>query len=162
MKTREVSCRVDNEQTTAVMRTTRPVPEIGPWLGTVYAAVGQAVAVGGATIVGPPFARYHRVGGGGNFEIEAGFPVDREIDRTGDVFSSVLPAGAVATTFHIGPYDAMEPTYEALFEWVRAHDAEPAGDPWEVYLTDPSAEPDPTMWRTEVVLPYRPHGRRET
>ena len=156
MQTREISSRVDNLTTTAVMRATLPVAEIGPWLGSAYGAIAKAVTECGAAIVGLPFARYHRLGeAAAEFDVEAGFPVDRAIDSVGDVTPSVLPAGTVATTIHIGPYEEMAPTYEALYRWVSEHDAEPAGDPWEVYRTDPVAEPDPAKWQTEVVLPYR-------
>jgi effector-binding domain-containing protein len=152
MRTIEISSRVDTEQRTAVMRGTVPVAEIGPWLGGVYGAVAQAVTASGAVLVGPPFARYRR--DGDEFEIEAGLPIDRSIELASPVESSVLPGGTVATAIHVGPYDAMEPVYVALYEWVREHDAVPTGDPWEVYFTDPAAEPDPALWRTEVVLPY--------
>jgi effector-binding domain-containing protein len=30
---------------------------------------------------------------------------------------------------------------------------EPAGPMWEVYWTDPSAEPNPSTWRTEILIP---------
>lgn len=52
--------------------------------------------------------------------------------------------------------DDMEPAYETLASWVNAHGQELAGDAWEVYLSDPSVEPDPTAWQTEIVQPYRP------
>ena len=29
-----------------------------------------------------------------------------------------------------------------------------AGPHWEVYYDDPNAEPDPSRWRTDVVVPY--------
>ena len=66
----------------------------------------------------------------------------------------VLPAGPVAVTMHIGPYDAMEPAYAALASWVGDRGGQLAGDPWEVY-SDPEQRPDPSTWRTEIVQPYR-------
>jgi effector-binding domain-containing protein len=76
------------------------------------------------------------------------------IKPDGEVRSSSLPGGMVATTMHIGSYDQMEPGYEALSAWVKERGQELAGDAWEVYLSDPAAEPDPTKWRTEIVQPY--------
>ena len=32
---------------------------------------------------------------------------------------------------------------------------EGAGAPWEVYVTDPGAEPDQSKWRTEIFFPVR-------
>jgi hypothetical protein len=41
--------------------------------------------------------------------------------------------------------------------FARYHElgGELAGNAWEVYLSDPSAQPDPATWRTEIVQPYR-------
>jgi effector-binding domain-containing protein len=48
----------------------------------------------------------------------------------------------------------MAPTYQALVSWVGEHGGELAGDPWEVYFSDPAREPDPRRWRTEIVMPF--------
>ncbi|HYO20461.1 MAG TPA: hypothetical protein VES02_17550, partial [Dermatophilaceae bacterium] len=50
----------------------------------------------------------------------------------------------------IGPW----PSYGALTAWMRDRGVEPNGDMWEVYLSDPVAEPDPSTWRTEIYTPY--------
>jgi len=44
---------------------------------------------------------------------------------------------------------------ERRSEPVVAVTMQPAGLPWEVYLTDPAKEPNPSRWRTDVVLPVR-------
>jgi effector-binding domain-containing protein len=93
--------------------------------------------------------------GGGRFEVEAGFPATRPIEGNGDVQPSELPGGQVAVTMHVGPYEQMEPGYQALASWVGERGGELAGDAWEVYFSDPSTEPDPATWRTEIVQPYR-------
>lgn len=141
-------------QPTAVVSTTLPVPEIGPWLARTYGTIGAVLDRQGIRPVGPPFGRFHQVSDD-RFEVEAGFPVAVAVEDDGEVRASSLPGGPVATTMHVGPYEAMEPAYEALESWVREHDGDLAGDPWEVWLSDPSREPDPMTWRTEVVQPYR-------
>ena len=40
-----------------------------------------------------------------------------------------------------------------LNEWIVREGLEPAGVPWEVYVTDPGAEPDPSKWRTDLYFP---------
>ena len=139
---------------TAVARATLTVAEVGPWLGKTYGAVAALLAARQAGPAGPPFARYHMLGEG-RFEVEAGFPASRQIEGNGDVQPSELPGGQAAVTLHIGPYDQMEPAYQALASWVSDHGGELAGDAWEVYFSDPSAEPDPATWRTQIVQPYR-------
>ncbi len=155
MKTYEIQSRTSPGQLTAVMTATLPVAEIGPWLAKAYGAIASAITAHGTYPAGPPFARYHRLEADG-FAVEAGFPVSAAIEADGDVRPSQLPGGPLAVTIHIGPYEQMAPAYEALASWVSSHSGEPAGDPWEVYFSDPAAEPDPATWRTEIVQPYRP------
>jgi effector-binding domain-containing protein len=153
MRTYLIEPRNLAEQPVAVCRATLPVADIGPWLAQVLATVAQALAVAGAGPRGMPFARYH-ARDDGTFDIEAGFPASRAIDPAGEVTAATLPAGPAAHTVHVGPYDEMQPAYEALEAWIRERGGKPDGDPWEVYLSDPGAEPDPSSWRTEVFAPF--------
>lgn len=154
MKQYDVHAEARNAQVTAVARATLSVAEVGPWLGKTYGAIAVLLADRHAGPAGPPFARYHMLGHD-RFEVEAGFPASRRIEGDGAVQPSELPGGQAAVTVHVGPYDQMEPAYQALAAWVSEHRGEPAGDAWEVYFSDPSAEPDPETWRTEIVQPYR-------
>jgi effector-binding domain-containing protein len=154
MTTYDIHAETRTEQQTAVCRATLPVSEIGEWIGRAYRDIAAVLGKRGAEMVGPPFARYHRVGED-RFEVEAGAPLDGRIDAEGEVRPSSLPGGQVAVTTYVGPYDGMRPAYDALDAWVREHGGKPVGDPWEVYLSDPGREPDPATWRTEIVQPYR-------
>ncbi|NKQ52364.1 GyrI-like domain-containing protein [Amycolatopsis sp. K13G38] len=150
--------RTQAAQHAAAVEATLAVPEIGPWLGKTYAAIAQTLGEQGIAPAGPPFARYHQLDGG-RFRVEAGFPVDAAITPAGEVRPSALPAGTIAVTVHIGPYDAMAPAYAAITSWIQARGGEPAGDPWETYFSDPGEQPDPATWRTEIAQPYRSAGR---
>ena len=154
MKIYDIHTEVRKAQATAVARATLTLAEIGPWLGKTYGVIGGLLADRQAGPAGPPFARFH-VLGGGRFEVEAGFPASRRIEGDGDVQPSELPGGQVAITLHVGPYDQMEPAYMALASWVSERGWELVGDAWEVYFSDPSTEPDPATWRTQIVQPYR-------
>ncbi len=154
MKRYDIHAEARQAQATAVERATLTVAEIGPWLGKTYGAVAGLLAGRQAGPAGPPFARYHLLGEG-RFEVEAGFPASRPIEGHDDVQPSELPGGQVAVTMHVGPYDQMQPAYQALETWVAEQGGELAGDPWEVYFSDPSTEPDPATWRTLIVQPYR-------
>ena len=142
-----------DDQPTAAMFTTLGVDEIGPWLGTAYGTVAGYLGRFGVGPVGMPYARYHRRDDG-RFDVEAGFAATTPVPGEGDVEPSEFPAGDVAVTVHVGPYDDMAPAYDAIAAWLAGHHAVAAGDPWEVYFTDPSEVPDPAQWRTEVVQPY--------
>ena len=151
----EVESRELTEQPTLVMRTEATVAEIPDFLGLAYHATTAHAQKSGVEIVGPPFARYEMLNGPeGGFAIEAGFPVSSIVDGSGDVEASALPGGPAAAIWHIGPYDTMQSTYAAAMAWIEEQGAVPSGPPWEFYYSDPTAEPDPTMWRTEVICPY--------
>jgi len=51
------------------------------------------------------------------------------------------------------PYETLDQTYGALMGWIAEQGRSVAGPMWEVYWSDPGAEPDPTRWRTEVIIP---------
>lgn len=157
VRTYEIHSETRRDQPAAVAEAALPVPEIGPWLAVTYGQVFSAMTRQGRPPTGPPFARYHHLEDD-QFVVQAGFPVADPVEPDGDVHHAVLPGGQAATTIHVGPYDEIEPAYTALTSWVTEHGGEPAGDPWEVYYSDPDEQPDPATWRTEVVLPYRPPG----
>jgi effector-binding domain-containing protein len=153
MKTYDVTSDTIDVQPAAVMRTTVTVDQIGPWIGTAYGAIAQAMAVQGLSPAGMPFARYHRLTDD-RFTVEAGFPTSAPIRNSGEVQASTLPGGNIARTLHIGPYDEMAPAYTALLSWIGEHGYVPDGDPWEIYLTEPGEQPDPAQWRTEIIQAY--------
>lgn len=154
MRLYEIYTETRRPQPTAVCQATLPVTDIGAWLAKVYGDVAELLASRRAGPAGPPFARFRRLGDG-RFAVEAGFPATRPVEGGGDVKPSELPGGPVAVTVHTGSYDQMEPAYRALASWVTDHGNEAVGDPWEVYFSDPSRQPDPATWRTEIVQPYR-------
>ena len=129
-----------------------PVAGIGPALGEAYGAIWPYVQRVGVEPAGPPYARYlsvkpeHAV-------FEAGVPVSRAVPGEGEISAGELPGGDVAVTTHIGPFDQMQPAYEAIGAWMREHGRADGGPPWEVYMTDPAEEPDPAKWRTDIVWP---------
>lgn len=142
-----------DRQPTAVMRTELPVQEMGRWLATCYATVHEHLRRVAVAPVGPPFARFTFLGD--LAAVEAGFPVEREIDGDGRVEPSALPGGTVAMTTHLGRYEDLEDAYAAIRGWIADHGYKATGPHWEVYFTDPTADPDSRHWRTDVVAPYQ-------
>ena len=154
VKTYAIETRRLAEQPTAAMFATLTVDQIGGWIGQAYGRIAASLGRRGAGPTGMPYARYHRTGQS-TFEVEAGFPASRVVETDGDVRPSSLPGGPAVATWHIGPYDQMEPAYHALLTWVTDHGGTVVGDPWELYYSDPVSEPDPATWRTEIIQPYR-------
>jgi effector-binding domain-containing protein len=52
-----------------------------------------------------------------------------------------------------GPYTGLSGAYRSLYEWIVEHGLEVAGDPREIYYTDPDEVPDPAGYVTGIVWP---------
>lgn len=127
------------------------LPELlGEYFGEVYAHILQH----GQQPAGMPFSRYYAMDGH-TLDFACGMPVASPIEGAGRVEAGELPACTVATVTHMGPYDNLPGSWNALVAWMGSQGLEPADAPWEVYVTDPGAEPDTSMWRTDIFFPVR-------
>jgi effector-binding domain-containing protein len=111
----------------------------------------------------PPFIRFLVIDMEALLQLELGVPVAVPVTGSGRIKAGVLPAGRYVVLRHIGPYDGPDgliPANAALQQWAQEHGVEfdmrdtPEGSAWgsrfEQYITDPSAEPDPANWETDV------------
>lgn len=137
---------------TAVVRATVALAELPQFFSGAFPAVIAALAGQGVVPVGPPFTWYAGPPTD-DVSLEAGFVVPRPIEPAGTVVPSRLPGGRVVQTVHVGPYDTMHATYDRMRTWMLDHDLIPTMSMWEVYLTDPAADPDQSTWRTEIWWP---------
>jgi effector-binding domain-containing protein len=150
--TYEIETRTVEAVQTAAIFDTVAVADLPDFFGKAFAEVAAYLTRWGAGPAGMPYARYHMLREGW-FEVEAGFPAITPVAGEGRVEPSQLPAGMLAVTTHVGPYDRLGQAYDALGRWIADHGSEPSGDPWEVYFNGP--EVDPAELRTEVCAPYR-------
>jgi effector-binding domain-containing protein len=97
---------------------------------------------------GMPFATYYNMDMQ-HMDVEAGFPVAEALPARGEIQPSLIPGGKFISTIHVGPYDSIEPAYNALAEWANQNGVEPTGIAYEYYLNDPTQDP-PVPAETEV------------
>jgi effector-binding domain-containing protein len=150
--TSKIELRVLEPHSTATVREEIGRNSVTEALGRVFQQVREALSDQGIE-AGSPFARWHEWGD--QVDMEAGVIVDREITPVGEVKPSSLPGGTGAIVVHAGPYEGLRSTYDAMDRWLEGSGRTADGAPWEIYLTDPSAEPDPTRWLTQVIYPLR-------
>jgi effector-binding domain-containing protein len=150
----QVEIRKVTEQPVVSIRTQCHVAELGAILAEILPEVWRYVRNNGVNPSGPPFTRYHGFSED-RVDIEGGLPVTAPLPGEGRIAAGVLPGGEVATTLHLGPYDKLPRAHDALHEWIVANKRFSAGPQWEVYLTDPGLEPDPTRWKTELMWPVK-------
>jgi effector-binding domain-containing protein len=139
-------------QETAVLSLHCNVNDISSVMGEAFAKVFEAVTRSGSVPAGPVFSRYFAFSEE-TVDFEAGIAVTEPFTGDGDVKASTIGDCEAAVTMHTGPYDSLSKTYEALQAWIGAQGRKPGATMWEVYLTDPEQEPDPSKWQTEVYWP---------
>ena len=124
----------------------------------VFAALReQAIAP-----VGAPFYNYRRIDMADTLDVEAGVAVARRGSDSGDVRFGTLPGGRFVTLTWHGHPDKLEPVTGMLIGWLRQSeqpldmeeraDGEHFACRLEIYMTDPSEEPDMDKWVTELAF----------
>ncbi len=136
------------------IRVSAALDQLGEIMGPLFGEVYGHIQGSGQAPAGMPFSIYHSMDGG-TVDLECAMPVASPLAGTERVRPGELPAGTMATVTHIGPYEGLGGTWQALTEWIESRGLRGAGAPWEVYVTDPGAEPDSSKWRTDIFFPVR-------
>ena len=122
-------------------------------------------ALGRGALAGWPFTRYVTAREGGPVDLEVGVHVHPRTVGDARVHCGTLPAGRYLTAVHTGPYDRLAVTareFVARAEaagWVFDVERTPGTEEWacwaEEYVTDPTEQLDPELWRTVLALKLR-------
>jgi effector-binding domain-containing protein len=83
--------------------------------------------------------------------VEVGAEVSKPFTGNERIRCSQLPAGAVATAVHFGPYGSLGDAHAAIREWSTTHGRQLSGTCWEIYgHWEDSWNNDPSRIRTDV------------
>ena len=135
---------------TLSVKTRSPVQNLPQVLGEIYGGIMTYLGELGEYPSGPPFVIYYNMDMQ-DLDIEVGFVVPKRIPAKDKMKPSEIPAGKYATTVHVGPYETMEPTYNALNKWITDKGHETEGIAIELYFNDPN-EVGPENTRTGIEL----------
>ena len=152
--TPEFKTRQIDAQPILGVRTTTTMDKLATIMGALFGEIYGHIQQSGQQPAGMPLAIYHAMDGN-TVELECAMPVSSPMEGTDRIRAGELPAGTVATVTHIGSYDDLGGTWTALVQWIESNELQPAHAPWEVYVTDPGAEPDPSKWRTDIFFPVQ-------
>lgn len=141
------------DQSTLSIREIHAVQELPQFFSKAYGMIMQYLGKLGQTPTGMPFAAYYNLDMQ-HLDVEAGFPVGGAFEGQAEVKPGKIPGGKFASTIHVGPYDGVEPAYNALNVWIKQHGYEPTGVAYEYYLNDPSEKPG-VIPETEIRLPIK-------
>jgi DNA gyrase inhibitor GyrI len=66
-------------------------------------------------------------------DVDFGVEVTRAFEPAGEVYVTETPAGMVAVAVHVGAYERMKETHDAIHAWREANHRAFAGKSWEIY-----------------------------
>jgi len=102
-----------------------------------------------------PFAIYHLCKDEGFTILECALPINQKVAKKDDIEFIKIPAGKTIMASHFGHFHTVKTTYEAIQKYVDKNNFEINGSPWEMYITDPTKEPDQSKWETKVYFPIK-------
>ncbi len=130
------------------------VKDVGLEVPAALGAIAASLERRGLKPAGPPVFRYFDRTDAG-FTMDFAYPVAAPVEDDGEVRAASLPAGRVASFWHVGPYNLLGGAWETFHDALRRRGHTPSMGGWEVYWMPPGGEPDAAKLRTELVQPIR-------
>lgn len=148
-------CTINEKPDQAVLsiRTRTAVGNLPNVLGRAYGRLVQYLGELDESPTGAPFVGYYNMDMQ-DLNIEVGFPVSRSLQAKNDMQPGQIPGGKQATCLHVGPYNTLEPAYNALIEYIGQSGHEAKGVAYEFYLNDPNETPQDEL-QTQIVFPLK-------
>ena len=120
----------------------------------------QYAMANGGELMGAPIALFYETGKeemekanrDGTVIIDVNFPIAKPIAGSEKVRVYELQGGEMAKIVHKGPYEACEPAYIALMQWIAENGKNVVGPVREVYPNDPRIVPQEDVL-TEIYAP---------
>ncbi len=122
--------------------------EIGDKIGQ---ALGEMMPALGPKMAGAPLALYH-TWENDRGEVEVAVPVQPGVEGNERMQLHDLPGGRAVVMTHIGPYDNLQQSWDAITAWMKEHEVAARAAPWEQYVSDCSVVP-PEKLETRIVWP---------
>ena len=138
----------------AVMHAEASATKLPETFARIFPAVYAALTEQGVTDMGHVSAVYHSMDAE-QMTLSAGIEIGDDVEPGSPLELLEMPACDAVKADHIGPYDTLYQTHEAVWEYVQEIGRAPIGGPTERYITDPEAEPDSSKWHTEILLPLQ-------
>jgi effector-binding domain-containing protein len=130
----EITVEAVSPLTLAAVQVVTPVNRIGvvwkPALDKVWAFLRENPRVGAGKNV---FLYHHPECREHAMAIDFGVQVSRRFADGGEIVCVETPAGEVAQTVHVGPYDGLKEAHDAIHAWCNANNRRIAGASWEIY-----------------------------
>jgi effector-binding domain-containing protein len=126
--------------------------EIGNKLSQNFASLASFMSENAIAESGRPLVIWHSFTADRS-EIETCIPVSAAIEGKGKIGMRVLEETRALVIRYVGPYSNLAPVYAAATDYLQGKGFAGNGPPREIYVIDPSTEPDSALWVTEIVFP---------
>jgi DNA-binding transcriptional MerR regulator len=120
--------------------------------------VGAYLKELGVAPLGAPICVCPFPGADGMLSPETGWPVPDDVPARPPIEVKTYPATRALVYKHVGPYTELSRSYRLMAEVMERQGLAPAGDPIEVYWSDPAEVPDPNDYVTFVEWPIADGG----
>lgn len=139
----------------ACITITTPMTGIAGAIGDGFGRLSALFARAGTEMAGMPMCHYVEYDAIST-TFQLGFPC--RPDEVGALRAAGLsiaetPSGDIMKAVHMGPYDSVATTYDAMAAAMKAEGLVGARDMWEVYCSPPETPPE--QIRTEILWPVR-------
>ena len=125
-------------------------PEIAEAMGSAFGEVFGFLGQNGITPLSMPMSVYTGMDPS-ILRFRGGVIVTAEdaAKASGNIKSAELPAGDVMTVTHVGAYDEMNKTHQAMWAHMKENGIESSMPIWEIYVDDPG-EVEADKVRTDI------------
>ncbi len=131
------------------------ISDISAKLGEVYREIYYSLANQGIMPISQPFAKYisfpHNPGDKNKVILQAGAFIESAIETSGRIQIGNSTSGNTLQASHFGVYETASVTHDAMKKYCKDSGYTINGSAYEIYITDPSLEPNPLNWETKVV-----------
>ncbi|MFY0652182.1 MAG: SRPBCC family protein [Cyclobacteriaceae bacterium] len=127
--------------------------EIGGQMGIVYERLMTHMGVNGIEMAGMPMSVYKSVSEI-SWVADIAIPVSESVtEGNDDIFVASTTGGKTVKAVHKGDYFLLDATHLEVEKYMKYKGLTNSGHAYEVYVTDPSTEPDTANWVTNVYYP---------
>lgn len=138
-------------QPTVSIRTRTALENLPQVLGKAYEDIMNYLSEIGVQPSGAPYVGYFNTDMQ-DLDIECGISVAQPVAGNNELKPSEIPAGRQVSCLYTGPYNQIEPAYNAIMEWIPANGYAPTGVCYEFYLNDPAETPENELLTRIVFL----------
>ncbi|GAA4810265.1 GyrI-like domain-containing protein [Tomitella cavernea] len=134
-----------------------PLARMPELMDAVFPRLFPALASAGTAPAGPALALHTRMPTD-TVDMAVGVPVTSPLARPLDLgngysaVASAIPAGRVAATSHLGSYDGLGEAWGRFMGDVASAGHTPTKRFFEVYVTEPTPDADPSTMRTDLAV----------